>query len=739
MDRQNAGARAADRPTVRIAMWSARHPWRAVLGWLLLVVLCLALGSMAGTRAADSVDYRVGQAGRAEDIAQDAGILDPLEEKIVITPAPGSATLDKEAARAAAADAVRRMTGAPSVAEVKKPERAPSGDALLVTLTMKGEEAAISDDIPELLDRTEAVQKAHPQVQVAQTGHFSMGQGVSESMGEDLATAERITLPLTLIILMVVFGAIVAAGVPVLLALSAVGAAMGLSQLFSHLFPSVGANNNLILLMGMAVGVDYSLLFVKRVREEHARTGGRMADEAALRIAVTTAGRSVLVSGCAVIVSLAALFVVGDVVFSSLAISSISVVAIVLGASLTLLPALLAKLGRALERPRLPLLGRLAARSSGPGRLWPRLLRPAMNHPRVALVAGLLVIAGLALPALGMQLSSTEVSTLPKVAAVKARDRMMEQFPSQGADYLVVVRTDTEQRGELRPALRDLEQRAERDPLFRSDMAPRTRIADDGTTGTLRIKTPYAIDSDKAQQALDRVRDDLVPGTAGRIPGAETAVTGDVARNADVLDHQMDALPWVIGAVLALSFLVMLVAFRSVPVALVSTLLNVASALGALGLLVLVFQSDWVQGQLDYESNGFIVARIPLFLFVILFGLSTDYNVFMVSRIKEAAQQGKATKEAILEGIGRSASVVTGGAVVMVAVFVSFIFTNLLEMKQLGFGLCMAVILDVVVVRILIMPAVLQLLAGRLWWPGSAGDRLQVAVPARHEEVQVVR
>ncbi|WP_329182070.1 MMPL family transporter (plasmid) [Streptomyces decoyicus] len=733
------GARAADRPAVRIAMWSARHPWRAVLGWLLLVVVCLALGSMAGTRAADSVDYRVGQAGRAEDIAQEAGILDPLEEKVVITPRPGSSTLDEDAARDAAADAVRRMTGAPSVAAVKKPERSPSGDALLVTLTMKGEDAGISGDIPQLLERTEAVQKAHPQVQVAQTGHFSMGQGVSESMGEDLATAERITLPLTLVILMVVFGAIVAAGVPVLLALSAVGAAMGLSQLFSHLFPSVGANNNLILLMGMAVGVDYSLLFVKRVREEHARSGGRIGDEAALRIAVTTAGRSVLVSGCAVIVSLAALFVVGDVVFSSLAISSISVVAIVLGASLTLLPALLAKLGRTLERPRLPLLGRLAARSSGPGRMWPRLLRPAMARPRAALVLGLLVIAGLALPALGMQLSSTEVSTLPKVAAVKARDRMMEQFPSQGADYLVVVRTDAEHRGELRPALRELEQRVEREPLFRSELAPRTRIAGDGSTGTLRIRTPYAIDSDKAQQALDRVRDDLVPGTAGRIPGAETAVTGDVARNADVLDHQMDALPWVIGAVLSLSFLVMLVAFRSVPIALVSTLLNVASAGGALGLLVLVFQSDWVQGQLDYASNGFIVARIPLFLFVILFGLSTDYNVFMVSRIKEAAQQGQATKDAILEGIGRSASVVTGGAVVMVAVFVSFIFTNLLEMKQLGFGLCMAVILDVVVVRILIMPAALQLLARRLWWPGSAMDRVQAAVPDRREEVQVTR
>ncbi|MEU9359833.1 MMPL family transporter [Streptomyces sp. NPDC048301] len=729
-------APSTDKPAVRLALWSARHPWRAIGGWLLMVVVCLALGSFAGTRQADSVDYRVGEAGRAEEIAAAAGILDPLEEKIVITPRPGSDSLDEAAARSAAEDAVRRMTGAPSVAEVAEPERSPTGQALLVTLTMKGEDAAISDDIPGLLERTEAVSEAHPRVQVAQTGHFSMGQGVSESMGDDLATAERITLPLTLVILMVVFGAVVAAGVPLVLALSSVAAAMGLSQLFSHLFPSVGANNSLILLMGMAVGVDYSLLFLKRVREERTRSGGRIGDEAALRIAAATAGHSVVVSGWAVIVSLAALFVVGDVVFSSLAISSIAVVAIVLGASMTLLPALLVKLGRAIDRPRLPLVGRITAGSREPGSLWPRLLGPAIRRPRAALAAGLLLITALALPALGMQLSSTEVSTLPKVDAVQARDRMMAEFPSQGADYLVVVRTDAEHRGELRGALDDLVRDAGRDPLLRSDVAPVTRVSEDGGTGTVRLRTPYAIDSDRAQDALGHVRDGLVPRTAGKVPGAETAVSGDVARNADVLAHQMNALPWVVGAVLVLSFLVMLIAFRSAPVALVSTLLNVASAAGALGLLVLVFQSDWVQGMLDYDSDGFIVSRVPLFLFVILFGLSTDYNVFMVSRIREAALAGRTTTESILEGVSRSGGVVSGGAVVMVSVFVSFMFTDLLEMKQLGFGLCVAVILDVVVVRVLVLPAALRLLGRRLRWAGGSAHGVPAPARAPRREVR---
>ncbi|MGW0845428.1 MMPL family transporter [Streptomyces sp. NPDC002787] len=718
------------RLTVRTAMWSARHPWRALACWLVLVVACLALGAQAGTRSADSVDYRVGEAGRAEEIADRGGILDPLEEKVLITAREGE-KLDRDAATAAARDVVRRMTGAPSVAKVGDPVWAPSGQAVLVPLETAGEDAEISDDIPALLERTAAVQKAHPGVEVAQTGHFSMGQGVSDSMGEDLATAERITLPLTLVILMVVFGAVVAAGVPVLLALSAVAAAMGLSQLFSHVFPSVGANNSLILLMGMAVGVDYSLLFIKRVREERARAGDRLDQEAAVRIAAATAGRTVVVSGCAVMVSLAALFVVGDVVFSSLAISSIIVVALVVGASLTVLPALLVKLGRALDRPRLPLLGRLAARSGAtgsPGRTWERLLGPVLRRPVAALVAGLALVGALALPAVGIQLSSTEVSTLPKVTAVQARDRLVEQFPSERAAYLVAVRTDEAHRDQLPQAMRELVNAVGEQPLLRTAEdggvdAARTEMSADGLTGTVLLRAPYQIDSEKAQDVLRLLRDELVPGTVGKLPGTEAGVSGDVARNADVLDHQMSALPWVIGAVLALSLIVMLVAFRSVPVAVVSTVLNVASAGGALGLLVLVFQSDWVQRQLDYDTDGFIVSRVPLFLFVILFGLSTDYNVFMVSRVKEAVERGRSTTEALLEGIGRSAGVVTGGAVVMVSVFVSFMFTELLEMKQLGFGLCVAVILDVVVIRIVILPAALKLLAPVLWWPSRQGVR----------------
>ncbi|WP_175408102.1 MMPL family transporter [Streptomyces sp. TRM64462] len=750
------------RLTVRMATWSARHPWRALAGWLVLVVVCLALGSLAGTRVADSVDYRVGEAGRAEEIAEAGGILDPLQEKVLITPRAGE-KLDREAATAAAQDVVRRMTGAPSVAEVGSPVWAPSGQAVLVPLITKGKDAEVSADIPALLERTAAVQESHPGLKVAQTGHFSMGQGVSANMGEDLATAERITLPLTLLILMVVFGAVVAAGVPVLLALSAVAAAMGLSQLFSHVFPSVGANNSLILLMGMAVGVDYSLLFIKRVREERARSGGRLDQESAVRIAAATAGRTVVISGCAVMVSLAALFVVGDVVFSSLAVSSITVVAIVVGAALTVLPALLVKLGRALDRPRLPLLGRLADRAAhsahsaapgspgspgSPGRTWERLLAPVLRRPVAALVAGLALVGALSLPALGIELSSTEVSTLPKVAAVQARDRVVEEFPSERAAYLVAVRTDEAHRAELPQAMRDLVKAAGEQPLLRAADggadAARIRTSDDGLTGTVLLHAPHQIDSGEAQDALRLLRGELVPETVGKLAGTEAAVSGDVARNADVLDHQMSALPWVIGAVLALSLTVMLVAFRSVPVAIVSTVLNVASAGGALGLLVLVFQSDWVQRQLDYDTDGFIVSRVPLFLFVILFGLSTDYNVFMVSRIKEAVQQGRSTTEAVLEGITRSAGVVTGGAVVMVSVFVSFMFTDLLEMKQLGFGLCVAVILDVVVIRIVILPAALKLLTPVLWWPSrpaaraAGGDRHGADSPYRVPATQPV-
>ncbi|MFF7992062.1 MMPL family transporter [Kitasatospora xanthocidica] len=720
----------AQRLTVRLATWSARHPWRAIVSWLLLVVVCLGVGSAAGTRMADTTDYRVGEAGRAEAMAEAGGIPQPIVENVVITARGGS--LDVTAAEAAAQDVSRRMADLPAVSRVGDPLRAPDGQAYLVPLTMRGDDVAVAKGIKDVVARTAEVQRANPAVQVVQTGHASMSVDVGKQMSKDLALGERLTLPLTLVILMVVFGAVVAAGIPVLLALSGVAAAMGLSALFSHVFPSVGTNNNLILLMGMAVGVDYSLLVTKRFREERARSGGELGDAAAIELAAATAGRAALVAGAAVMLAMASLFAIGDVVFSSLAISSIIVVLIVMTGSVIVLPALLVKLGRVLDRPRLPLLGRLAKQSSEPGRLWPRLLAPAVRHPGRTLAAGLVVIAALALPALGMRLISTEVGTLPKVPAVQARDRMVAHFPSAGAAFTVVVQGSAAQADAAVDALTTA---TAADPLLSAGRLPATTLRSaDGTTGSLTLTTPYPVDGPQARQALERLRHDLVPAVANRADGPRAAVTGDVARNQDVLDRQLGELPWVIGLLLLFSFAVLLAAFRSVLIALVCTLLNVLSSAAALGMLVGVFQSGPVTDLIGHHADGSIVSRVPIFLFVILFGLSTDYNVFMVSRIKESMEKGSSTADALVEGLGRSAGVVTGGAFIMVSVFVSFMFTSLLEMKQLGFGLCVAVLVDVVIVRLMVMPALLKLIGHRLRWsarpavrPGATPDAAAAA------------
>jgi RND superfamily putative drug exporter len=425
-----------------------------------------------------------------------------------------------------------------------------------------------------------------------------------------------------------------------------------------------------------------------------------------------------------VIVSMGALYLVGDVVFSSLATGSVLVVLVAVVSSLTVLPALLAKLGRWVDRPRVPLLGRLSAKEGREGRLWPVLLRPAMRHPKATLLVSLVLMVGLALPGLDLKLSLPGNDGLPKdVAEMQTYDRMTAAFPGERAQHVVVVHTEAGRTAEVAEAMADLTRRTNSDPLFANSTPPRVVTSADGQTNKIRFGIPHAVESPESLQSLRELRERLVPATVGKVPTAEVAVTGDIARNVDTVEHQMDRLPWVVGFVLLITFLVMVAAFGSVVVALVAVLLNLLAAATTFGVLVLVFQYGFGESLLDFTSGGFIVSRVPLFLFVILFGLSMDYHVFVVSRIKEAVVGGKSTRDAVHQGITTSAGVVTSAALVMVSVFASFVFTSLLEMKQLGFGLAVAVLLDAFVIRIMILPALLTLLGPASWWPSKPGKR----------------
>ncbi|MFJ4707933.1 MMPL family transporter [Streptomyces anulatus] len=729
---------------VRMARWSARHAGRAIVGWFAFVVLCLVAGIALGTDEATTKDFWVGEAGRAEATATEGGLERSPTERIMIRARSGK--LDMAAAGAAAEDVTERMRDLPEVESVAAPVRSKDGKVLLVSVVLNGPELEGKKNVVPLLEQTAAVAADHPDLVVEETGSPAISKGVNDQRDADLALSERISLPVTVITLLIVFGSVVMAGVPLLLALSSIAAAIGLSMVASHVMPDAGVGTNLILLIGLAVGVDYTLFYLKREREERARAGGRLGPEALVELAAATAGRAIVISGLAVIVSTATLYLATDVIFSSLATGTILVVAVAVASSLTVLPALLVVIGRRADR----LAPRRAARRAGrgkpdraekpeTGRVFGALLRPARTRPALTLCLSVLVMLGLAVPALGLKLIDPGKDTFSRdIPAMRVYDRLTGSFPELFVTHEVVTRAAPEQAAQVKRALKDLGRRAQADPLFaRAPKSPEgptrpkttalseptVRTSADGRISVLELSVPHPAPSAEAIESLTRLRQDHIPATVGRLSGVETAVSGDVARGRDYVSHESDKLPLVLGFLLLMTFLMTVWAFRSVVLGAIGVVLNLLSAGASLGLLVLVFQGTWAEGLLAFDSLGAIASRVPLFLVVILFGLSMDYQVFVVSRIQEARQNGRSAREAVLEGINRSAKVVTSAAIVMVTVFGAFVALHLTEMKQMGFCLAVAVLLDAVVIRLMVLPSVLLLLGERAWWPARRPGR----------------
>ncbi|MFR9780409.1 MMPL family transporter [Micromonospora sp. MS34] len=706
--------------TVRLARWSAEHPWRAIALWVVFVAVCFVGGNAAGLTEATDEDQAIGEFGRAQLIVDSGGFHQPATENVLITSRSGA--LDPAAAKAAADDAAARLRQVDGVASVGAPLPSRDGNALLLPITMSGDPETAEDRVQPLQDATARVQEAHPALRVEEVGGPSIGKALNDTLGKDFKRAELLSLPVTLAILIIAFGALIAAGVPVLLALSSVAAAMGLSTLASHLVPATDTTASVILLIGMAVGVDYSLFYVRREREERAK--GRSGLDA-VEIAAETSGHAVVVSGTAVIISMAGLLLAQDAIFSSLAIGSILVVAVAVIGSLTVLPALLAKLGRWVDRPRVPLLWRLTAPRTGQHgqparpRFWPAVLKPALRAPLATLVVSVGLLLALAAPALGMKLKFPGMEDVPRTTpAMQAYDRLTAAFPSNGTSHTVAVRAPAEQADRVHAALTDLAARAASDPLFApaEGDGPKIQVSTDRRVSVLEVATPYASRTDEAARSLHELRDNLVPTALRGIPGVEYAVGGGVAASEDYAQHIWDKLPVVVAFVLALTFLVMAWTFRSVVVAFTSILLNLLSAGAAYGLLVLVFQGDWAEGALGFTSIGAIVTWLPLFLFVVLFGLSMDYHVFVVSRIREGMRSGLSNREAVAYGITSSAGVVSSAAIVMVGVFSIFATLSTIDMKQLGIGLAAAILLDATIIRAVVLPSLMTLLGEANWW-----------------------
>lgn len=687
---------------IRAARWSAAHPWRAVLGWLALVAVAVGLAVAIPTQEASDADYRMGESGRADQLVADAGLDDPDSELVLVT---GD---DRTAMTEAAAALSAGLSPLDDVASVAEPQWSPDGTALLVAVRLAQDHP---DDPARLTEVTDRVAAAYPELEVRQTGDLTLDEAIGERVADDLHSAELTSLPITLLLMLLAFGALIAAGLPVLLAATSVAATIGISAPVSHLVPFDDTVASMIVLIGMAVGVDYSLFYLKREREERAR--GRSTYDA-VELAAQTSGHSILVSGGAVIAAMAGLFLVGDSTFDSLAVGSILVVAIAVLGSITVLPALLGGLGHRVDRPRVPLLWRLNARI-GQGGISRRLLAPVVRRPVVALALGGAVVVALALPALGMKTHTANLETLPaSIPEVQTMRDVTAAFPSEGTTADVVVHAPTERQEEVAAALGRLAVDAVATGSFVEAGDP--EVSADGRTTVLELAMPFEESDDRVDDALRLLRGDLVP-TAIDVPGAETAVGGGAAESLDFVERLQERLPLVIGFVLLLTLLIMATTFRSIPVAIVSTLLNLGSVGVAFGLVTLVFQHGWFESLLGFESPGFVIDWLPLFVLVVLVGLSMDYHVFVVSRVREYVDQGLPTRLAVQRGVADTAGVVTSAAAVMVSVFAIFATLSMLEMKMMGVGLSAAILLDATLVRLVLLPAALVLLGERAWWP----------------------
>jgi RND superfamily putative drug exporter len=689
----------------RVGRWSADNWKKATFGWLAFVVVAFALGGAVGTTQLDS-DTGPGESGRMQKILDD-GFKQPAGESILIE--SRTARVGDRAFDAAVSDVIARVSDVKVVQGAHRGAVARGGHAVLVDFRIAGAADDAVDKVQPVLDAVAAAESAHPGFAIGEFGDASARKGVEDAYGKDLGKAGMLSLPVTLAILVLTFGALVAAGIPLLLGLTAVFATFGLISLPSHWIPVAMEAQAMVLLIGLAVGVDYSMFYLKRERQE--RAAGR-SPEAALEIAAATSGRSVLISGLTVITAMAGMFLTGNSTFTSLALATIVVVAVAVLGSLTVLPALLSRLGDRVDRVRIPF-GR--SRRPGSGRFWNAVVDRVLRRPALsAAVAGGLLLA-LAAPATQLHLAATAAGSFPRsLEVIKVYERMQAAFPGSALPAEVVVKAPSVRTPAMRAAIDRLEQRA-----VASGQAFDPIVVATNEQGTVAdITVPIAGNGTDAASnaAFHLLRDTLVPETVGSVPGAEAGVGGLTAAWKDqAAAVKSDLLP-VAGFVLALAFALMLLAFRSVVVALKAIVLNLLSVAAAYGVLVLVFQHGIGSGLLGVQGANGIEAVVPLLLFVILFGLSMDYHVFIISRIREAFDRGATTDDAVRHGITSTAGVVTSAALVMVCVFAVFGTLSVPFFQQFGVGLAAAVLLDATIVRAVLLPATMKLLGDRNWY-----------------------
>lgn len=730
--------------TARAARWSAAHRKAAILGWFAFVLVAFAVGNAAGIVTMKDEEFGIGDSHGAEQVLSREFPTERAGEQVLIQSRDGR--LQRAELRTAVDRLVAGLSQVPSVAAIESPlaagnrgQLSADGRSALLTFQITGDPDTAPDRVDPTLAATAAVARAHPGLFIGQVGDASADKAVSDRIADDFRRAEITSIPVTLMILVLAFGALVAAGIPLLLGLTAVMAALGVTALVSHLLHVDESISSVILLIGLAVGIDYSLFYLRRWREERARG---LDPDSALEVAAATSGRAVLVSGLTVMTAMSGMFLMGTRVFQGFGVGTVLVVAIALVGSLTVLPALISKLGDRIDRGRIPFRRRPAS-GEGTSRFWAAVIGRVLRRPLVwgGLAAALLVL--LAVPALRLHTADSGVQGLPRdLPVMQVYDRTQSAFPGRPLPAIVAVSAPDVTTPRVVAAIAALKRAA----LATGRMQEPITVDVSGSRRAARVEIPLAGKGtdEESNRALDALRGTVIPSTIGRVDGAEAHVTGLTAGSRDFNDSMKSHAPLVFAFVLGLAFVLLLVTFRSIVIPLKAIVLNLLSVAAAYGVLVLVFQDGRLESLLGFQSIGGVTSWLPLFLFVVLFGLSMDYHVLILSRVREAHDAGMPTPRAVEHGIRATASVVTSAAIVMVAVFAIFATLGMIDFKMMGVGLAVAVLLDATIVRAVLLPATMTLLGDWNWYlprwlewlpriravePGVAPERAELAHP----------
>jgi RND superfamily putative drug exporter len=722
--------------TAGIARLSARHPWRVVAVWG--VVLLLAM--VAASDIQDIVTGRWEFTNKPESVRgfdlmkERLGIARPVTETVIVQTEAGS--VDAPAVRAiveqTTAD-LRALTGIVAGATNYYEARAagaPEAETLvaadrrttLIPVSLADYETA-SDHFGRVLQTLERHETTG--VRVLTVGTVSIDETFNTIAEQDLLKGELFGIPIALVILILAIRALVAPALPLALAIASILIATGLAALIGRVFTLSFYVTNMISLIGLAVGIDYAFFIVERYREERRRGRGKLD---AIEVAGGTASKAVLVSGVTVVLALIGLFMLSTTIFSSLAMGAILVVIIAVLAMLTLVPALLGLLGDRIDWPRRD--GQTDRRTGGqpPVPSLPRsslgftarFTRIVMGRPVLSVVLAVGVLIAAALPVIDIKTGMAGVDTLPE-SDVKTAMAILGRDFAAGLATPVEIVVDGSRTPEIEATVARLSDAIAADPAFASAPTVTWSSAGDPAASSgpalALLTVPLAVDpsSDAAYAAIGRLRHELIPSLVAGVP-VRVYVTGETAYRQDFFDLADTAAPKVFAFVLGLSFLLLLLVFRSLIVPLKAIVMNLLSVGAAYGLLVLVFQKGYLHGVFGFQKTPTIEAWIPIFLFCVLFGLSMDYHVFLLSRIREHFDATGRNTESVATGLHATAKIITGAALIMVAVFAGFAAGRLVMFQQMGFGLAVAVLLDATVVRSVLVPATMALLGNRNWF-----------------------